>query len=57
MSSKQMDQHTIYMEEGKYDVKQNELPTLPNHLMCIVAVAMLTFIGLIQYSVILISDE
>ena len=51
-----MDQHIIYIEEGN-KCNHNEIPYFSNQLMCLAAVVVLTFMGLIQYSVILIVDE
>jgi hypothetical protein len=50
-----MDQHVICIEEGnKYN--HDAMPQLSNPLMCVLATVLLTFIGLIQYSVTVIVD-
>ena len=50
-----MDHHVICIEEGnKYN--HSEMPHLSNPLMCVLATALLTFMGLVQYSVIVIVD-
>lgn len=52
-----MDQTIIYMEEGNCETNRNEPTQISNALMCVAAIAMLTIIGLIQYSAIVIVDE
>ena len=55
-----MDHYTIYIEEGKYNTNacnRNEVPTISNNIMCLAALVLLTFIGLIQYSATVIADE
>lgn len=51
-----MDQYNIRLEEGNCETITTEMPRLSNQLMCLAALAVLTFIGLVQYSVIVIVD-
>ena len=58
MASKtKMDQTIIYMEEGNCETNRNEPPQIANALMCLAAIAMLTIIGLIQYSAIVLAVD
>jgi hypothetical protein len=50
-----MDHHVICIEDGnKYN--HSEMPQLSNSLMCVLATVLLTFVGLIQYSVTIIVE-
>ena len=58
MASKhKMDQTIIHTEEGNFETNRNEPPQIANALMCVAAIAMLTFIGLIQYSAIVLAVD
>lgn len=55
-----MDHYTIYIEEGTYNknaCNRIEVTTISNNIMCLAALVLLTFIGLIQYSATVIADE
>jgi hypothetical protein len=55
-----MDHYIIYIEDGKYNTNKcnrAEVPIISNNIMCLAALVLLTFIGLIQYSATVIADE